>query len=442
MCSALGEMLRPAEPDGARIRVEDIAHALSQICRFGGHTREFYCPTPEQRILTADLQWIPAGDIKVGDRLVGFDEHAHEMGSAGKRRRRLRPSIVTHAQMVERPVIRLEMSDGSTVRASAEHPWLTATKASGNQAWKTSERIAADVRAGRTRYMHRLAEPWAPETSWEGGWLAGMYDGEGCLRMDSKAGMTLGISQLPGVVLEEVAAALQRRGFNFTRGGTGARRAVTTLALRGGWEEVTRLLGSVRPMRLLNKFETSLHADGFGRQLRAIGPPVQVTRAYNEGSEWVAGLETSTHTYICEGYGAHNSVAQHSVLVSLHCHPRDGLDGLMHDAAEYVLGDIPSPLKRLLPDWKALETEWNTAVRRTFNLSPELPESVKRADLRLLATEARDLLPPTAETMAWINSLGARPIEGLVVEPWPPETARWWFTTRFNSLMRAHGGER
>ncbi len=33
---------QPMEPVIEQIDIEDIAHALSMICRFGGHTREFY----------------------------------------------------------------------------------------------------------------------------------------------------------------------------------------------------------------------------------------------------------------------------------------------------------------------------------------------------------------------------------------------------------------
>ena len=37
-----GELFTPLRPDVARIRIEDIAHALANSCRFTGHVREFY----------------------------------------------------------------------------------------------------------------------------------------------------------------------------------------------------------------------------------------------------------------------------------------------------------------------------------------------------------------------------------------------------------------
>lgn len=37
-----GAYLNMDDTDGATFKIVDVAHALSQICRFGGHTRNFY----------------------------------------------------------------------------------------------------------------------------------------------------------------------------------------------------------------------------------------------------------------------------------------------------------------------------------------------------------------------------------------------------------------
>ena len=62
----LWQAFNPLDPDPECILIEDIARSLSNLCRYNGHVREFYCPTPEQRVLTADLRWVPAIDLKVG----------------------------------------------------------------------------------------------------------------------------------------------------------------------------------------------------------------------------------------------------------------------------------------------------------------------------------------------------------------------------------------
>ena len=85
------------------------------------------------------------------------------------------------------------------------------------------------------------------------------------------------------------------------------------------------------------------------------------------------------------------SVAQHSAIISNIVSQENALWGLLHDATETYIGDLPSPLKGILPEYKALENLIFEVIASKFGLSPEIPEEVKVADKRMLATEARDL---------------------------------------------------
>lgn len=66
------------------------------------------------------------------------------------------------------------------------------------------------------------------------------------------------------------------------------------------------------------------------------------------------------------------SVAQHSVMASFFIAPEGQRaadlrrEALMHDAAEAYIGDIPKPLKQLLPDYKVVEERVETAIARKF----------------------------------------------------------------------------
>jgi hypothetical protein len=93
------------------------------------------------------------------------------------------------------------------------------------------------------------------------------------------------------------------------------------------------------------------------------------------------------------------SVAQHSVLVSLLVENLGGnaeerLWGLLHDASEAYICDMPSPVKRLLPDYQRIERRVMRAILSRFSLGPDMPASVKEADEIALATEAHVLFGP------------------------------------------------
>jgi uncharacterized protein len=86
------------------------------------------------------------------------------------------------------------------------------------------------------------------------------------------------------------------------------------------------------------------------------------------------------------------SVAQHCVVVERIVHeirPRCGvalrLTALLHDAAEYVIGDLISPFKTAIGlDYKWFETRLSHAIHLRFGLPPDTPPAhadlIKRAD--------------------------------------------------------------
>lgn len=85
--------------------------------------------------------------------------------------------------------------------------------------------------------------------------------------------------------------------------------------------------------------------------------------------------------------GAHAfSVAQHSVIVEALCvhlepriDPKSRLLALLHDAPEYVIGDMISPFKAVLGDgYKDIETRLSYAIHTRFGLPAETPGSLKR----------------------------------------------------------------
>lgn len=138
-------------------------------------------------------------------------------------------------------------------------------------------------------------------------------------------------------------------------------------------------------------------------------------------------------------FGGHTrdfySVAQHSVLVSYLVPENDQFAALMHDAAEAYVGDVPTPLKQLLPEYKAIEKRIEACLFERFGLYDGMPVSVKKADLIMLATEQRDLMQAKNDDAEWglIADIQVAPFR---IKPQSPGQARKSFLDRFNQLSK------
>lgn len=129
------------------------------------------------------------------------------------------------------------------------------------------------------------------------------------------------------------------------------------------------------------------------------------------------------------------SVAQHCVLVSYICDSQDALWGLLHDATEAYLVDVPRPIKRSgkLEGYIQCEAVMQKAICLRFGLPSKEPSSVHMADTKLLATEARDLLINLRSD--WTQPLEPLPFKIVAL---PPEEAKHLYLARFFELINAH----
>lgn len=128
------------------------------------------------------------------------------------------------------------------------------------------------------------------------------------------------------------------------------------------------------------------------------------------------------------------SVAEHSIAVAGIVPWEDKLEALMHDASEAFVVDVPSPLKPLLKDYPALEEKAHRAVAERFGLRYPWPPSVKQADLVMLATEKRDLMPGN-ERWPITDQIEALPERIRQSYTWPP-----YWAERFKTLWWQYGG--
>ena len=90
------------------------------------------------------------------------------------------------------------------------------------------------------------------------------------------------------------------------------------------------------------------------------------------------------------------SVAQHSILAAIYMPKGKELWGLLHDASEAYLHDIPTPLKRLdqFRFYRELEDNLQKMIFKKYGLFGNPPAELKGVDVSLLLTEAECLIPP------------------------------------------------
>ena len=146
------------------------------------------------------------------------------------------------------------------------------------------------------------------------------------------------------------------------------------------------------------------------------------------------------------------SVAQHALLVEAiggdlapSSPAAERLELLLHDAPEYVVGDLISPFKAAIGDsYKAVERRLLAAIRRRFGLAEPTLEAatlVKRADGIAAYHEAIGLAGfDEAEA---VRIFGPQPPltapAATLLDPWPTALAQERFLARFDELVRQIG---
>lgn len=114
------------------------------------------------------------------------------------------------------------------------------------------------------------------------------------------------------------------------------------------------------------------------------------------------------------------SVAEHCIMVSYNLPEHLRFEGLMHDASEAYLVDMPSPIKEKLPEYKVVETNIMNVVAKKFGISWPVCEEVKKADRLGLEHE-------------WHNNVVC---EAAKITPYSSEYAERAFLKRFAELRK------
>jgi uncharacterized protein len=148
------------------------------------------------------------------------------------------------------------------------------------------------------------------------------------------------------------------------------------------------------------------------------------------------------------------SVAQHTVVVddiAVVVAPGIGTSGrlavMLHDAPEYVIGDMITPFKTILGgEYRAVEERLRRAIHIRFGLPATLPGSlaarIKAADRAAAFYEATQLAGFTdSEAERYFGRPRGVDPAVLALEPWPAAKAEREFLKRFRTISKAAASE-
>ena len=256
-------------------------------------------------VLTADLRWVRIENITVDTELIATDEDVPGGIGAG---RKMRTATVEATREIFDYAFRLVMDNAQILIATGDHRFLT--KIRGNVATKWSH--VKHMRVGDE--IRNVVKPWDAYQSYEDGWFAGILDGEGSLRAKDGAGAECSVAQVYGPVHDRIERYLIEKGYSYReevekreageKSKLGSKPLSKYVVSRMG--EIFRLIGHTRPTRLMGKRwwegkelpgRSKAHADAWSR----------IVSIELLGKRRMIDLQTSTGTFIAEGFVSHNS---------------------------------------------------------------------------------------------------------------------------------------
>ena len=156
---------------------------------------------------------------------------------------------------------------------------------------------------------------------------------------------------------------------------------------------------------------------------------------YNHPDRYTFDIEVIAHALsnLCR-YGGHSrkfySVAEHSVLVSRVVPAKLALCGLLHDASEAFVGDMPSPLKAMCASYRTIENRVQSAIASSFDIPYPFPKAIHLADKMLYKAERLSIAP--VPDNVWHIDI---PAANVSIVGLTPAKAKKLFLDRYEELI-------
>ena len=206
---------------------------------------------------------------------------------------------------------KITMNDGSEMICTKDHPWLARkrnTHDNGAYHWRKTGKL------GIGWEIWKAFDVWKSRPDWESGYLAGLFDADGSLSFGR--GVILTFIQNAGPLLDNTFMRLISRGYDFhvpwltEKGGFPGSKRIVHHTWISNRRDIARFLGEMRPQRLIDKAWPMME----GR----VPPQGSATIVKIEpiGKGTVIALQTSTRTFMAEGFITHNSQVEMRVAAN------------------------------------------------------------------------------------------------------------------------------
>ena len=285
------------------------------------------CLTPDTLILMKDLKWKQLGELKEGEEIFAFDE---ENGGRANRRR-YRVGQITHIHREVRDVYEVTLENGDVVKTTADHKWLCRNRGPGykwietQDMWCNGKRLNGRCKSGPkwgsiSTTVCKIINVVHQEQSYEAGWIAGMLDADGHICQQNihdtdgtiRYGFRVGIAQCEKYmdICEDIKKWLEY----FTGNHKTCRQTMENIERRrtfkcqyqtwqflitGSNIEKLQFLQRVRPHKIK---KVDIEKLGYLKSQY----DTKVSAIKYIGKQEIVVMETSTHTYIANGYAMHN----------------------------------------------------------------------------------------------------------------------------------------
>ena len=275
------------------------------------------CLTPDHKILTSDLRYIPLSDVKVGDEVISVDENVGE-----DKHRRFKTGKVLAHKIEKDLVYKVTLSDGTEFKVTDDHKWLV--KTGSKYLWKETNQLRNGT------HVTKALDVWEELNTYEAGWLSGIYDGEGTYGVRASGNSVcaqMAVYQKEGLVLNKMKMVMEDIGF-LANSSVATNRNCVEIKVRGGVKNIAKILGMLRPVRLLSKFKP----EHLGRLKTTDTENPTVVSIKKLGDMDVVRIHIDEATMIVDGFVHHN------------CYPFDerykGYQGNNHFRGLTVLNDV------------------------------------------------------------------------------------------------------